>query len=210
MTRVKICGLTRVEDALVAAAAGADALGFVFAKVTKRPCDIATVREVSAKVPPFVTLVGVFRDQPLEEVRRIMSEGRIHVAQLHGDEDQGYIDALGLPVLKALNAETAEVEERMKRYREDVNILFDAGIGGSGRLCDWSLAAHAQQKREIILAGGLTPDNVKDAISSVSPWGVDTAGGVEASKGIKDHNLIRKFIRAVKESDAALHRGDRV
>ncbi|PLX44941.1 MAG: N-(5'-phosphoribosyl)anthranilate isomerase [Deltaproteobacteria bacterium] len=210
MIRIKICGLTRVEDALAAAEAGADAMGFIFAKESKRRASVDLALEVGGKLPPFITLVGVFKDQPLEEVRRIMSEGCLHVAQLHGKEDQDYIDKLGLPTLKALNADSSEVCARMRGYREGTHFLLDAGGGGAGRPCDWSLAAKAQLDREIILAGGLTPENVGDAVRLVAPWGVDTAGGVESSNGIKDHELIRKFIGAVREADAALERGDKV
>lgn len=202
MTRVKICGLTNLADALGAAEAGADALGFVFAERSRRRADPETVASFSRKLPPLVTLVGVFQDQPISYVREVMSKCGLHVAQLHGNESARYIEELGYPVLKAISISTAADLERLKGFPEAGGFLLDSGAGGTGVAFDWTLAAQAKKYGRIVLAGGLTPENVAEAVLRVRPWAVDTAGGVEASPGIKDMDKVIRFIHGAKTAES--------
>lgn len=198
MTRVKICGLTNFRDALGAAEAGADALGFVFAERSKRRADPQEVAEFVNILPPLVTLVGVFQDQPISYVREIMALCRLHVAQLHGSESARFMSELGFPALKALSVATEADLDKMKGYPTAGGFLLDSGAGGTGQAFDWSLAARAKAYGRIILAGGLTPANVVEAVMRARPWGVDVAGGVEASPGVKDMDKVIKFITLAK------------
>lgn len=206
MTRVKICGLTNLTDALAAAKLGADAVGFVFAPRSKRRADPEAVAAISAALPPFVTSVGVFQDQPLEEVRAIMARCRLHVAQLHGIEDVCYMRELGHPVLKALSLSGAEDLTKLNLYPNEATVLLDSSMGGSGMTFDWNIAKVAGERKRIILAGGLDPANVGEAIIQSRPWGVDVAGGVEASPGVKDHNKLMLFFESVRSADGRLER----
>jgi phosphoribosylanthranilate isomerase len=208
MTRIKICGLTRKEDALGAAEWGADALGFVFAPRSKRRADPETVAQFIGEVPPFVTLVGVFQDQPLSEVARIMRECRLHVAQLHGLEDERFIEELGMPVLKAVGLSAASDVEKLGNFPGHGSFLLDSAKGGSGKGFERSWALEAMRYGRIVLAGGLTPVNVAEAIRAVRPWGVDTASGVESAPGIKDSEKVRSFIGRVRDADSELMRHD--
>lgn len=206
MTRVKICGLTRRDDALAAAEWGADALGFVFAERSKRRADPDAVARIVEEVPPFVTLVGVFQDQPLSEVRRIMAVTGLHVAQLHGRESPEFLDGLGCPVLKAVSIGSEADLEILKHYPRRTSFLLDSGPGGSGRTFDWAWARMAMRHWRIVLAGGLTPENVAEAVRAVHPWAVDTASGVESAPGVKDARRMHEFIRNVREVDRTLER----
>lgn len=210
MTKVKICGLTRRDDALWAAEWGADALGFVFAPRSKRRATPETVASFVGEIPPFVTLVGVFQDQPLSEVKRVMADCRLHVAQLHGAEAERYLAELALPALKAVGVSSAADVERLAEFPSSTAFLLDGGTGGTGRPFDWALARAAQRFGRIVLAGGLTPANVAEAIRSVHPWAVDTASGVETSPGVKSAKKMREFIRRVRETDRELGRADEV
>ncbi|NOY43944.1 MAG: phosphoribosylanthranilate isomerase [Deltaproteobacteria bacterium] len=201
-TRVKVCGLTRRDDALLAADLGADALGFVFAPGTKRPVDPEVVARVVEELPPFVAAVGVFRNQPVNEVRRLVRGCGLHLAQLHGDEDPAYIRALGLPVLKAVGIVGPADLDRLGRYPGLTAFLLDAPGGGTGRTIDWGLAREARRYGRIVLAGGLTPENVAEAIRTVRPWAVDAASGTEARPGVKDPDRLRRFLEAVRAADA--------
>lgn len=204
MTRVKICGLTIYADALAAANLGADALGFVFAPRSRRRADPETVAAFASGLPPFVTLVGVFQDQPLSEVREIMKGCGLHVAQLHGLESPSYLLELGLPSFKAFSVKREEDIAGIALYPGAGGYLLDSGAGGSGLPFDWTLAAAARKFGRIVVAGGLTPGNVGEAIKTARPWGVDTAGGVEVSPGVKDHRRIAEFMKAVRDADRAL------
>jgi phosphoribosylanthranilate isomerase len=200
-TRIKICGLTRRDDAMGAAEWGADALGFVFAERSKRRADPEVVAAFAGEIAPFVTRVGVFQNQPIDKVRRVMRLCRLHVAQLHGDEDERYIAELGLPVLKAVGLGSAEDVEKLSAFPSQGAFLLDSGAGGTGRPFEWPWALAAMRYGRIVLAGGLTPANVADAMRRVRPWAVDTASGVEKSPGIKDSKKVREFIRRVRETD---------
>lgn len=197
MVRVKICGITRLEDALIAVEAGADALGFVFAPNSKRLVEAEEIEKITAKLPPFVTTVGVFQNQPPWEVNGIMDGCRLHVAQLHGSEGPEYFRLVRHPVMKGLCLSGKEDLEKLPAYGQSY-FLLDSGAGGTGKTFDWELAVEAKKYGGIILAGGLTPENVAEAVRVVRPWGVDTSGGVERSPGIKDKAKIFEFIKNAK------------
>lgn len=203
MTRIKVCGLTNLGDALAAVELGADALGFVFAERSKRKADPETVAKIIREIPPFISTVGVFRDQPLSEVRGIMEAAGLCVAQLHGAESLRYMEELGRPALKALSVAGMGDLQKMRDYPGVKSFLLDSGEGGTGEVFDWSVAVKAAETAKIALAGGLTPDNVERAVKVVRPWAVDVCSGVEKSFGIKDHGKLRSFIAGVKAADAA-------
>jgi phosphoribosylanthranilate isomerase len=199
--RVKICGVTRLEDALLAARLGADALGFNFWPGSRRYVHPEAARAIVRALPPLVTAVGVFVNPTRDEVLRAVEASGITVAQLHGDEPPELAASLPLPVIKAIRVSGRDALAALAAY--DVQgVLLDApapGYGGSGTTFDWALAAEVAASRPILLAGGLSPDNVAEAIRAVRPWGVDVASGVEASPGVKDPEKLRRFIDAAKE-----------
>lgn len=206
MTRIKICALTNREDALAAANLGADALGFVFAEGSLRLADPEVIASFTRELPPYVMLVGVFRNQPAEYVRRVSAQCSLHTAQLHGKEDVSYMNSLGMPCYKALSMGTPADVDKISEYPGQTTFLLDSGSGGTGIAFDWELALLAKRQTRIILAGGLNPENVSEAMIKVRPWAVDVAGGTEASKGIKDLNKMKEFIEAVRKTDAAVER----
>lgn len=200
--RVKICGITRVEDALAAAAAGADAIGLVFYAKSPRAVDIEQAREILAALPPFVTTVGLFVDAERSELERILASVPLDLLQFHGDESVQQCEAFGRPYIKALRVKAGDdIAAQVARYPSAQGILLDAYVegvpGGTGEAFDWSLIPQALSK-PLILAGGLRPDNVADAVSRVRPYAVDVSGGVEASKGVKDVEKVGAFIRAAR------------
>ena len=200
--RVKICGITRLEDALLAAELGADALGFNLWPGSKRHIDVGVAREIVDRLPPFVTAVGVFVNQPPSEVLTLAAEAGLAAVQLHGDEPWEDVNGYPLPAVKAVRLSGRESLLDLHRYRVRAYLLDapGAGFGGSGTTCDWQLAAEVAARSNVILAGGLTPDNVAEAIRAVRPWAVDVASGVESSPGVKDPEKLRRFVeRAQKE-----------
>ncbi len=201
--RVKVCGITRLEDALLAVRLGADALGFNFWPRSKRYLAPAAAREIIRRLPPLVASVGVFVDPTREEVLRAAEASGIQVVQLHGDEPPALCAALPLPVLKAIRVRDAASLEAIGAYEAAAGILLDTaspGYGGSGATFDWALAALAAAARPLVLAGGLGPDNVAEAVRIVRPFAVDVASGVESAPGIKDGLRMRRFIEAAKEA----------
>ena len=199
--RVKICGITRSEDALLAAQLGADALGFNFWPKSKRFIEPEAARAIVAKLPPFVVPVGVFVNQPEDEIRSAAARAGVEVIQLHGDESPEFCTRFNLPVLKAIRVEELRSLAALASY-EVSGFLLDTpsrGFGGSGRPFDWTLAEGISECGSIILAGGLTPENVAAAIQAVRPWAVDVASGVESSPGVKDPAKLTRFIQAAKE-----------
>lgn len=204
-TRVKICGLTRPDDAQAAAAAGADAIGLVFYAKSPRAVDIAQARAVLAALPPFVTSVGLFVDAPAPLVVEVLRMVPLDLLQFHGDEPPEHCAAFRRPWVKAVRVRPGlDLAGEAGRYAGARALLLDAyspGIpGGTGEAFDWALIPPALRPR-IILAGGLTPDNVADAIGRVRPYAVDVSGGVEAARGIKDHAKLDAFMQGVRDGD---------
>ena len=201
MIRVKICGNVTLKDTMAAVEAGADAVGFVFHAQSPRGVSPKAVAAIVSHLPPLVTSVGVFVNEKPDTVRQIMSECGLTYAQLHGDESPQYCAELRVPVLKGIRVRSREDVSVLAPYRVKA-ILLDAYVegaaGGTGATFDWDLAVAAKAWGPIILAGGLTPDNVVEAISQVQPYGVDVSSGVEAAPGVKDHAKVRAFIEKVK------------
>lgn len=200
--RIKICGITRIEDALAAIAAGADALGFVFYARSPRAVTPAQASVIIAALPPFVTTVGLFVDMPRAELTRLLSEVPLDLLQFHGDEGPDDCAGYGRPYIKALRVKAGDdVAAAIARYPAASGILLDTFVagtpGGTGEAFDWSLVPQDAAK-PLILAGGLTPENVADAVRQVRPYAVDVSGGVEASKGIKDAAKIQAFIQQAR------------
>lgn len=200
-TRVKICGITRTEDALAASRLGADAIGLVFYAPSPRAVSAAQAAEVVRALPPFVTRVGLFVNAEREDIAAAIEAAQLDLLQFHGDESPADCRGHGRPWIKALRmAPEMDVAAEMDRFREAQGILLDAwrpGVpGGTGETFDWRRIP-AQRPRPLILAGGLAPENVADAIRTVRPWAVDVSGGVERAKGIKDADRMAAFIREV-------------
>lgn len=198
--RSKICGITRIEDALAAAEAGADAIGLVFYAKSPRAVSVQQAREIIRALPPFVTTVGLFVNASRCELSEILEAVPLDLLQFHGDETPADCEGYNRPYIKALRVRPGDdLEAACKLYASASGILLDtyvAGVpGGTGEAFDWSLVP-ARLSKPIILAGGLSPANVAQAIARVQPWAVDVSGGVEQSKGIKDHARIRAFIDA--------------
>ena len=199
--RIKICGVTRAEDALAAVRLGADALGFNFWPGSKRHITPAAARLIIARLPPFVTPVGVFVNQLEGEMRAIAAETGIQVFQLHGDEPPELCARLPLPVVKAIPVDQVRALSRLLSYEVSAFLLDtpSRGYGGSGEPFDWSLAEGVSEVAPVILAGGLTPENVAAAVRAVRPYAVDVASGVESSPGVKDMARMSRFFAAVRE-----------
>jgi len=203
VTRVKICGITRPEDADRACASGADALGFVFHPQSPRAIDPERAREMVARLPPFVVSVGVFVDRPLQEVLDIAERCRLNAVQLHGREDPDYCSRIPLKVIKAFRIAGERLPEEICRYEVDAILLdtYRPGVpGGTGETFCWDLARQAKRFGRVILAGGLTCDNVAQAIAQVDPYAVDVSSGVEQEPGRKDPVLLAEFVRRAKGS----------
>jgi phosphoribosylanthranilate isomerase len=206
VTRVKICGITRQEDSELAASLGASAVGFVFWPRSPRFVEPSRARDIVRLLPPFVTAVGVFVDQPAGHVKDVASVVGLGAVQLHGNEDLGFCRAIGRRMIKAASVEQAVALAGF--WPEDVTLLLDAmdadRKGGTGRTIDWAGAALLASRRLVILAGGLTPENVGDAIRRVRPFAVDVSSGVESSPGVKDEARMRAFFAAVAATEGAL------
>lgn len=210
-TRVKICGLTRAEDALAAALAGADAVGLVFYARSPRAVDAVQAREVLGALPPFVTSVGLFVDAEPAFVLEILAAVPLDLLQFHGDESEAYCSGFGRPWIKALRVRPGmDLGQEVRRFGEAGarGLLLDTyepgRPGGTGQRFDWGLIPPALGP-SIILAGGLDPENVAEAIRAVRPYGVDVSGGVEAVLGdnrrIKDRSKIDAFMHGVTDGD---------
>jgi phosphoribosylanthranilate isomerase len=204
VTRVKICGITTRKDAAAAVEAGADALGFVFVPGTPRCLHPDVAERIVRALPPFVTPVGVFVDQPLEEVLRIAAHCNLQAVQLHGNEPEEYSRRIPLRVIKALRVRDVDSLRILPTYPAHA-FLLDAFVegqaGGTGTTISWDLAVRAKGHAPIILSGGLRPETVGPAVLRVRPYGVDVSSGVEASPGRKDHQKVREFIAAVRQAD---------
>jgi phosphoribosylanthranilate isomerase len=202
VVRSKICGITRIEDALSAAEAGADAIGLVFYAKSPRAVSVQQARAIIAALPPFVTTVGLFVDADRQELDEILAAVPLDLLQFHGDESPAFCEALQRPYIKALRVKPGDdLVARVAAYGQASGVLLDTYVpgipGGTGEAFDWSLVPQGLSK-PIILAGGLVAENVAAAIRQVRPYAVDVSGGVEARKGIKDAEKIRAFMRVVK------------
>lgn len=207
-TRVKICGITRIEDAQAAAAAGADAIGFVFHASSPRAVSAATARMICAALPALVTTVGLFVDAEPSAVRAILDTVPLDLMQFHGAETPQYCAQFARPYLKALRMrDDIDVIAAAQQFAQARALLLDtyrAGVaGGTGETFDW-LRVPNSLRNKIMLAGGLTPNNVSSAIAQIQPYAVDVSGGVESASGRKDVNKIEAFIAAVRRADSEL------
>ncbi|WP_160287769.1 phosphoribosylanthranilate isomerase [Pseudomonas knackmussii] len=204
--RIKICGITRVEDALAAAEAGADAIGLVFYPKSPRAVSVQQARQILAALPPFVSSVGLFVNASRCELGEILDAVPLDMLQFHGDESATDCSGYHKPYLKALRVKAGDdIAAKAAEYPGASGILLDTYVegvpGGTGAAFDWSLIPE-QMPRPLVLAGGLTAENVADAIRQVRPYAVDVSGGVEASKGIKDAAKIRAFIQQCRLADS--------
>lgn len=200
--RVKICGITNSEDAQTAIELGADALGFVFAK-SPRQMTKEQAGEIIKNLPPFITPVGVFVDERVEKVKEICDFCNIGTVQLHGNEDPSYVnDLVKYKIIKAFRIKAEGDLMPMAIYKAHAFLLdsyVKGTMGGTGVAFNWEIARQAHKYGNIILSGGLTPENVKEAIHIVKPYAVDVSSGVESSPGKKDKQLIKNFIKNAKE-----------
>ena len=201
--RVKICGITTIEDALHALAMGADALGFVFYPGSPRYITPEQAQQIIAQLPPFVSIVGLFVNAEADQIRTTIRQCRLDVIQLHGDETPTQCHYPEVKVIKALRLRGAECLHGIENYSVSA-LLLDAWVedayGGTGQLGRWDLAAQVAQQFPVILAGGLTNSNIRTAIDAVKPYAVDVSSGVESSPGCKDPELVRDFIYQAKQS----------
>ncbi len=207
--KIKICGITSEQDAHKSVALGADALGFVFYDQSPRHIEPPAARRIIQTLPPFVLAVGVFVNQPLETVRRIVDDCGLALAQIHGDETPAYCESLDRPVLRAIRLKDRRSFLSLAEYKGRAGVrgfVVDAfspnSYGGTGQTVDWALAGEAAKAAPVLLAGGLTPHNVREAIEQVRPYGVDVSSGVEASPGRKDPEKLATFIQAVRPYQA--------
>lgn len=200
-TRVKICGLTRVQDVKAAVESGADALGFVFYEPSSRAVTVADAEVLVRQVPAFVSVVGLFVNPSAEQVREVLDRIPLDLLQFHGDETADFCRQFGRRWIKAVRVQSAEqIEQAFTEYQSSAGLLVDAWdpdhYGGTGRSFNWDLVP-LERPLPLILAGGLSSDNVFKAVEQVKPWAVDVSGGVEKSKGIKDIEKISDFIKEV-------------
>jgi len=208
MTRVKICGITNYDDGEWAARCGADAIGFNFADSPRR-IGPRRARDILRRLEPFVTGVGIFVNSPIEEIKRILDTTGCTVAQLHGDEPESFIAELApRAVVKAVRVKGTLDGDRLAGYKEARAILLDTYVegraGGTGQRFEPKVAARlVQEGWRVIMAGGLTPENVHDVVSSVRPYGVDVSSGVESAPGKKDLAKVKRFVAAVRAADRA-------
>lgn len=204
VTRVKICGITRVADALAAAKLGADALGLVFYEPSPRAVTIAAAAEITASLPPFVTSVALFVNPEVALVEQVIHQARVDVLQFHGDETPEFCAGFQRPYFKALRMQPGvDIAQLANGYTTAQGILLDAWLpgvpGGTGLTFDWQQIPQ-QISKPLILAGGLNVANVATAIAQAKPWAVDVSGGVEASHGIKDMSKLSQFMQAVRQA----------
>ncbi len=209
MVRIKICGITRLEDALICAEAGVDLIGFIFYPGSKRYIEPEKVRKITLNLPPFIFKVGVFVNEDKEKIIDIARYTGIDIIQLHGDESPEYCQSLRkeFPIIKAFRIKDLKDVEQVFEYREIIP-LFDTyteSYGGSGKRFNWNLLKDIREKiKYFFLAGGLNIDNVEEAIKVIKPYGIDVSSGVEISPGIKDKDKIIGFVKKVRETGLKL------
>jgi phosphoribosylanthranilate isomerase len=204
--KIKICGITNLADAQVAVEAGADAIGFIFYDKSPRYVSLKTAAEISKKLPPFIMRVGVFVKAEADFVLRAIAEAGLTMLQFHGDEPPDFCTQFGLMSMKAFRIRDEKSLEKIPNYQTDAYLLdafSSTTLGGTGEKFNWDLAVAAQKfSKPIFLAGGLTPENVAEAVKKVRPFGVDVSSGVEISPGKKDPAKVKTFIEAVRSQSA--------
>jgi phosphoribosylanthranilate isomerase len=205
--RVKICGITSIVDANAAIEAGADALGFMFYAPSPRNLGLAQAAAIIRDLPPFVAKVGVFVNPSEEDVRLAIAEAGVDTLQFHGDESPEFCRRFGLKVIKAFRIKDEASLQPLPDYRSETWLLdtfVDGKLGGTGARFNWALASQAVAKGgRVILAGGLTPENVVDAVRRVRPFGLDVSSGVESAPGKKDAEKVRQFVARAKEAGSS-------
>ena len=203
---VKICGMTRVSDALHAVREGATAIGFVFWKGSPRYVEPAAAGEIAAALPSSVTTVGVFVNEPIDRIREMAKVAGLRMVQLHGEETPACIEQIEQPVMRAVSLET--MDETATTWPAATTLLLDSTDpsrrGGGRASVDWSRAALVTRGRRVVLAGGLTPDNIEEAIVTVRPIGVDVASGVESAPGVKDAEKVARFLTNARAAFARM------
>jgi len=205
-TRVKICGITSTEDAINAVKLGADAIGLVFYDKSPRFINLETAKKIALTLPPFVSKVGLFVDASNDEINTVLAQVPLNILQFHGNETPEQCNEYSMPYIKAVRMQNGiDINNIANQYSDAIALLLDAYVegiqGGTGETFDWSRIPNDIEK-PIILAGGLTPTNVSNAIQQVSPYAVDVSGGVESEKGIKDATKIAEFMREVINAQA--------
>jgi phosphoribosylanthranilate isomerase len=205
-TRVKICGITRPEDGQAAAELGADAIGLVFHAASARAVDAEIARQIIRVLPPFVTVVGLFVNAAPGAVQTILRQVPLGLLQFHGEEDPDYCAAFGVPFIKAVPmGAVLDAQAYGRRFQAAAGLLLDSHgggrTGGSGHRFDWERVP-VDAGKPLILAGGLNPDNVAQAVQRLRPFAVDVSSGVESAKGIKDYGLMRAFMRGVERGES--------
>ena len=199
--KVKVCGMTNLKDTLLAVEEGSDAVGFIFYKKSPRSVTMKLVREIVLELPPFVDTVGVFVDETEEKINKIADYCNLDMVQLHGDESPAFCKKIRRRVIKAIRVKDMQSVKKLSSFEVSGFLLdtFSENIhGGTGKVFDWNLALPAKKLGPVIMAGGLTPNNVSQAIQRVRPYGVDVCSGVESQPGIKDHKQIRDFLKNAK------------
>jgi phosphoribosylanthranilate isomerase len=199
--KVKICGMTNLKDVKVAVDGGVDAVGFIFYKKSPRSVTMQVVREIVLELPPFVDSVGVFVNETAEQINKIADHCKLDRVQLHGDESPAFCKKIRRRVIKVIRVKDIQSLKKLSDYPVSSFLLdtfSEDQYGGTGKVFDWNLAYSAKKYGPIILAGGLTPINVRQGIQRIQPYGVDVCSGVESQPGIKDHKKMQAFLKNVK------------
>jgi phosphoribosylanthranilate isomerase len=199
--KIKICGITNMEDALLAAELGADALGFIFVKTSPRHIRPSTVRKIIQELPPFIVPIGVVADVEHDEILELIDETGICCVQLHGNESPKQLAKFPVPVYKSFRVDKEFNLETLQRYKGSAYLLdtyVEGALGGTGKTFDWDIAVKAKSYGRIILAGGLTPENIAEAIQKVHPYAVDVNSGVESAPGKKDRTKLERLFKIIR------------
>lgn len=199
--KVKVCGMTQLKDALFAAEQGADAVGFIFYKKSPRSVTMKVVREIISKLPPLVDTVGVFVNETSDRVNKIADYCGLDLVQLHGEESPAFCRKIKRRVIKAFRVKDLQSIKQLEKYPVSgflLDTFSEQMHGGTGKTFDWNLALPAKKFGPVILAGGLTPRNIRQAVSQARPYGVDVSSGVEKSPGVKDLEKVREFLANIR------------
>ena len=199
--KIKICGMTQFKDALFAIEQGADAVGFIFYKKSPRSTTMKTVRDIILKLPPLAGTVGVFVDETVERVNKVADYCGLDMVQLHGDESPAFCRKIHRRVIKAFRVKDFQSIKKLRKYSVSgflLDTFSDNLHGGTGKTFDWNLVLPAKKIGPVILAGGLTPSNIRQAVSQARPYGVDVCSGVEKSPGVKDPEKVRAFLTNIR------------